>query len=190
LQLTQGHEQGHFLLLGQAEVQLLFGAALEEGVDDFVEVLGDFALEGELVLLRALEELDAVLDAHEHVLLVEDFGHDEVEQAPELLEVVVERSAGEQQAEGGLELVEGEEALGFIVFDLVRLVDDQRLPLYARQRRVADLRPLVVGDDDVELPRLQNLLQKILPRLNVEDHQFDLGAGEPFGELPRPIASY
>jgi hypothetical protein len=121
---------------------------------------------------------------------VEDFGHDEVEQAPELLEVVVERSAGEQQAEGGLELVQGEEALGFIVFDLVRLVDDQRLPLYARQWRVADLRPLVVSDDDVELPRLQNLLQKILPRLNVEDHQFDLGAGEPFGELPRPIASY
>jgi hypothetical protein len=46
----------------------------------------------------------------------------------------------------------------------MRLINNQRLPLDSRQLRNVGLYSLVGGDDNVELLRLQDVLQKIFPR--------------------------
>jgi hypothetical protein len=180
LQLAQRHKDGQLCLFQQAELQVLLDASLEEGVNDLVEVLSDLALVLQTVFLRSLIVFEALLDALENVLLIEQPGHDEVEQRPQLLEIVVERCSGEQQSEGGPEVVEADEILGLVVLQFVRLVDDHGLPLDPCQLVYAGLRSLVVDDDDVEFFGLQNLLQKCFPRLNVQNHQFDPRTGKPF----------
>jgi hypothetical protein len=76
-----------------------------------MEVLGNLALVLQLLIFRPIEVLDPLLNALKKVSLIEDIRHDEVEQRPQFLEVIVERRASEQQTEGGLEVVDALEIL-------------------------------------------------------------------------------
>ena len=65
----------------------------------------------------------------EVVRAVEDLGQEEVEEGPELVEVVLERSPGEQQPVGGLDLPDDHAQLALLILDSVRLVNHHVLPV-------------------------------------------------------------
>lgn len=155
-----------------------------------MEVLGNATLKFELFLFRSLEHFNALFNSLEHVLLKENIRHYEVKKTPKLLEVVVERCTSEEKPEAGLELIEAKEVLRLVVFYFMRLVNDKRFPIDARERQKAGLGSLVVSDDDVKLPWSQDLFYEFFPRESVEYHQSHLRRGEPFCQLSFPIARY
>lgn len=95
LKLAHRHEQSHLRLFFKTQIEFLLGPSFEERVNDFVEDLGHLALMLQLLLLSPLKELGFLFNLKEEILIVEDLGHDEVEQAPKFLEVVIKRSSCE-----------------------------------------------------------------------------------------------
>ena len=101
LKFAHGHKQSHLCLFFEAQIQLLLGPPLEEWVDNLMEDLCHLALMLQLLLLSPLEAVGFLLDLAEELLVVKEVRHDEVEQAPEFLQVVVQGSSGEQKPKSG-----------------------------------------------------------------------------------------
>jgi hypothetical protein len=76
---------------------------------------------------------------------------EEVEQRPELVQVVLERSAGDEEAVARVEKADDLGEDGVDVLDAMRLVDDDVLPRQFLERRLLALADLVGGDADVKV---------------------------------------
>eukprot|EP00976_Prorocentrum_cordatum_P114019 1195790-Prorocentrum_minimum.AAC.6 len=84
-------------------------------------------------------------------LVVEHLRQQQVEQRPELLQVVLQRGAGEQQAALALEAIEVAAEAAFAVLHALRLVDDDVLPVHFAQLRAVAHDVLVRRHQHVEL---------------------------------------
>jgi len=82
----------------------------------------------------------------------EDLGEKEVKERPELCQIVLKRSAGEQDSMSRYVLLaQGLSELGLGVFHAMTFVDDDVLPLDLAQGRLVVQDILVRGQYDVEL---------------------------------------
>ena len=81
--------------------------------------------------------------------VLEDVGEQEVEQRPQLVQVVLQRRAGDQQALLAVEHAYGFAELRVLVLDAVRVVDDQVLPRELLEGRPLGVGGFVRGHDDV-----------------------------------------
>ena len=109
-------------------------------------------LEAGLQLVHEVDGLHVGLLVLEGLDVGEDLGLDEVEQTPELLGVVLDRRAGEQDDARGRQLLEHVDDARVAVFEAVRLVDDQVVEGDVLERVLeVGLEDLEGGDDDVRL---------------------------------------
>ena len=115
--------------------QLLFHLALEatqqKGAEHLVQPLDQAVV----VLGRALDHSSQGIGKPflEVTVRFEDVGHEEVHEGPELHQVVLKGRSRQEQAPGGLEVEEELPPLGLEVLDVLRLVQDQVVPLLATE---------------------------------------------------------
>ena len=64
----------------------------------------------------------------EDIHYLEDIGHEEVHEGPQLHEVVLQRRAGEQEAPPAAEVEQQLPPLALEVLDVLRLVEDEVVP--------------------------------------------------------------
>lgn len=123
------------------------------------------------VLLRQGDfGLAAVLEpVVEEFGLAEYFGEEEVEQAPELVQVVLEGGASQQQFALGVEFADDLGELTVLVLDLVGFVNDDVVPLDLLQTIEADSDPLEGGHDDVKLALVHHVGQDLLALITGSD---------------------
>mmetsp|Transcript_59635 Transcript_59635/g.158717 ORF Transcript_59635/g.158717 Transcript_59635/m.158717 type:complete len:424 (-) Transcript_59635:1733-3004(-) len=134
-----------------------------------------------LRLLRALEE------GVELVRVGELVGQKEVEQRPQLVQVVLQRGTGEQQARVRLELAHHRGQLGVLVLDAVRLIDDEVAPVELLEVRLLAAHDLERRHHHVELVRLDLLLELLLALLLGAAHVHHAVVRQPLLELLHPV---
>ena len=121
---------GDFGFCRQLGGHLFFGAAQQEGPDPPVQVSQALGV-GLFLDRRAVVALEAFAVA-------KPAGHEEVEQRPELAQVVFQRCATQAQALLGLDLRQGEGGLAARVLDVLRFIENQQvIALGAEQGEVA-----------------------------------------------------
>ncbi|KAI3476086.1 hypothetical protein L1887_62392 [Cichorium endivia] len=116
-----------------------------------------------------------------------DVGEEEVEQRPELHEVVLERRAGDEQAGAR---VEGTHDLGehrVDVLDAVRLVNDDVLPRELLERALFAQAHLVGGDEHVKVLGQQVFVDDLVALLLGALEGDHVEAGHPALELAVPV---
>jgi len=150
-------------LVGQLALHLLLEAPEQERPEHLVQAPDD----EQRLLLVQLHLLAGGGEGRVEPLLeggagLEDGGQQEVEEGPELGQLVLERRAGEEQAVrrdvGHVERV-GE--LAVVVLHAVALVDDHVLPADLAQARLVPDHVLVGGGDHVELAAADLRLQAL-----------------------------
>ena len=152
LPLPLAEPAGHQVLELGRQVLLDFGleAAQEEGPQDAVQPLHD-ALVPEVGPARLDDVGEGCQEPRlELVVAGEDVGHEEVEERPELHQVVLQGGASEEEAPLGGEVEQRPPALRAPVLDHVGLVEDQKVPLLAQEEPGVLQREGVGRDADVE----------------------------------------
>ncbi len=81
----------------------------------------------------------------------EDIRQQKVQQGPELVQIVLQRRASQQQSVLGVQHTHGGTELTGLVLQAMRLVDDQIMPGDLGQRRFLQVDDFVRGDDNVPL---------------------------------------
>lgn len=121
----------------------------------------------------------------------ESLGHEEVEQRPELLEGVLQRSACDEHAAFSLELHEHAVQQRLGVFEAVGLVDHKVLPAEGAKNALVLHHNLVCRQEDVELElvvlAVELVLLDDLPAGAVPAVHDDVHARGPLAELLRPV---
>mmetsp|Transcript_24499 Transcript_24499/g.75672 ORF Transcript_24499/g.75672 Transcript_24499/m.75672 type:complete len:292 (-) Transcript_24499:33-908(-) len=160
LRLGHGREQDGFGLGGQGLFDVVLQSPEDEGSQEFVELFYDGGL-GVGVDDLQVEELVEFLRRRK------DVREEEIQQRPELVQVVLQRRSGNQEAVLDLELSHGLRELGVFVFDAVRLVHDEHAPAQLHQRRLFQIRHLVGRHHHVPRAALvlarQVRLRRLLP---------------------------
>jgi hypothetical protein len=167
------------LLLGEERVlDIGLDTTQEEGAEDLVELLDNGI---RFIAVLGLEPFVKVFARGE------DVGKDKVEQSPELVEVVLQRCTGDQEASA---TGKGTDDLGekrVDILDTVGLVNGNVLPAELFQRRLFTQTHFVRRDEDVKLLG-KNLVRNELGTLllgALEDEHTE--AGHPFLDLTRPV---
>ena len=117
----------------------------------------------------------------------EDLGQEEVEERPQLVQVVLQRRAGDEEAVGGAEHAHGAREDGVLVLDAVRLVDDDVAPVHLLEEVLLLDDHLVRRDDRVELAGLQEVRLLVLALLRVAVELDGPQRGAPPPELVHPV---
>ena len=115
----------------------------------------------------------------------EQAGVDEVEEIPQLAEVIFDRGAGGDQLEAGGKRHRRLRPFGGGVFDRLCLVEDDRLPRYRREQFVFLLQQGVGGDQQVEFAEIADAF---FPVATGEDLDLD-GRGET-SHLGLPVGGH
>mmetsp|Transcript_8914 Transcript_8914/g.21077 ORF Transcript_8914/g.21077 Transcript_8914/m.21077 type:complete len:452 (+) Transcript_8914:1433-2788(+) len=176
LHLAHGNVHVDLGLLGEALLDVGLEAAEEEGAKDAVQLPGHL-----LGLLGGLEERIEVIGVCELVW------QQEVEQRPQLVQVVLQRRAREQQARVGLELADHERELRVLVLDPVSLIDDKVAPVELLKMIFLAAHNLEARDDHVKLPWLHLLLELGIALVLASSHVHDAVVREPLPELSDPV---
>ena len=151
LVLREFHVDGDFSLLGQFLGHRLLGTAEHKGRDECLQLLLAF------VILQVGDRDDVFLV--ELLVGTEEPGVDELEEVPELTEVVLYGSTGEDDAAGSLELHADNAGLGAPVFDDMSLIKAGDVPLLAGHAEMQRNERPVGGEDDVAI---RGLIHNIL----------------------------
>jgi hypothetical protein len=176
---AERHVELHLALRRQLLRHVALEAAQQKRPQHFVQLANHLLL---LVLVGQIEPLVKVVRRGEHV------GQQEVEQRPQLVQIVLQRRAGEQQAIGGVKVAHHRGELGVLVLDAVRLVDDQVLEAELGQRRLLDHGDLVRRQHDVERVRHELLGDEGGARLLVAVELAHAARRKPLVELAIPVA--
>ena len=104
----------------------------------------------------------------EMLLVAEVAGLDEIHDAPQIEQAVLQRRAGERQAVLGLQLLHRLRDLRAGVLDELRLVENHRAERELLQLLQVAPQQRVVGHDDVVL---RNLLAQVVPRGAAFEHE-------------------
>lgn len=99
----------------------------------------------------------------EVVRAFKDVGQEEVEQGPELVEVVLQRGSGEQKPVARFDLANDEGEFGLFVLDSVGLIDDHVLPVELLEDALLSDEHLVGGDDDVPTAGHHRVADELVP---------------------------
>ena len=201
-QLEQGVQDGHLALgqalfvhvgqhlgaqlAGQGGVELGLGLFQRAAGDAFHlgrQVLGHFGLgtaqnEGPHAGAQVVQGLGvAVLDglddaALEGMLRTEEAGHQELEQAPELKEVVLDGRTGQAQAHAGMDAAHGAGRDGVGVLDVLGFVQDDGVELVFLHLLQVTPQQGVGGDDEV---RFRDMLEHALAARAVDGQAAQAG---------------
>lgn len=149
------HDEGHHFI-----VQFFKGLALVIREEEFV-----FLESGQV----DFEEFFVVF--FEEFFGVEIAGHEEVEEAPEFYEAVLDGSASEDETVQSFQLLDGFEFESFDVFDEMSFVQDQELHIDFFKNALVLLHDAVASDEDNGVVRLLPLLHlsELLLVVNHED---------------------
>ena len=175
--------------LGELTLHVLDQSAEHERLEDLVQAGDDDDL---LLLLHPVELLAVALlivpePLLEHLGVVEHLRKEQVEQRPQLAEIVLQRRPREQQSTVAPELVQVARQSPLAIFQSLRLVDDDVLPVHLAELRAIAHDELVGGDEDVEL-ELKHLLREDLGAfLSSADVIHRLHALEPRLDLRLPV---
>mmetsp|Transcript_13574 Transcript_13574/g.42695 ORF Transcript_13574/g.42695 Transcript_13574/m.42695 type:complete len:203 (-) Transcript_13574:773-1381(-) len=121
---------------------------------------------------------------------LEDVRQNEVEQAPQLVEVVLDWRAREQQALArAIVLPQAARQHRLVVLEAVTLIDDQVVPVGLGERGLVAHHEVVVGDDHLKLAA-QHLVAQCPALPAVAIIQDNLALGQPALELVAPIGAH
>ena len=146
--------------------------------------------EMQLLFFSSLKVVDNFFNLIKKLTIIEYFWHYEVEQTPQLLKIVTERSPSHQQLESGIEMVKSGKILTLEVFYFMSLVHNQHLPIYPRQRIKTLLDPFISGDHNVKFSRFDYLPQTFLPLLLSAHQKHNVSRRKPFVDLPDPVVRH
>ena len=187
-------ESGHVALddvldlVGQLRLDLLLQASEEKRAEHFVQAADD----EQRLLLVELDLLAGGGEGRVEPLLeraarLEYVRQEEVEERPQLGQLVLQRRAGEQQAvRRYVERVQRHGQLAVVVLHAVALVDDHVAPAYLGQARLVAYDVLVGGREHVELAVLEQSGQVAALRRITLVHDVDDGR-RPARKLVHPV---
>uniref|UniRef100_A0AAG5DLD8 Uncharacterized protein n=1 Tax=Anopheles atroparvus TaxID=41427 RepID=A0AAG5DLD8_ANOAO len=178
LHLRQADEDLHLLLRQQPLLDLGLEPPQQERLQHGVQPLD------QRVVVHALVRVEPAVEV---IGAVEDVRQQEVEQRPELVQVVLQRRTGQQQPVGGLELAQDLRQLRLFVLDAVRLVDHHVAPVEPLERRLLADAHLVRRDAHVPLARRQHVPNERVARLLVADQAHGSDRRTPACELVHPV---
>ncbi|GIX63107.1 NADH-quinone oxidoreductase subunit L [Babesia caballi] len=152
---AQRNHQEQLVLGGHVGEHVLLRPPQHEGAQDLVEARNYAQVARLALLLRQLLGADEVELDLKLLRGGEDLGEEEVEQRPQLLQVVLQRRAGDQQAVLGPEHADDLAQLGLLVLDAMCLIDDDVVEVEPGERVLRLAADFVRRDDDVVLLRVQ-----------------------------------
>lgn len=172
----------------QALFHLFLDPAQQERLQDAVQLLDDllvsllFLFVGHVFL--ALAQVEPLVEV---VRRRENLRQKEVEQGPELMEIVLKRGARQQQAIATVKLAEPLRDLAVLILELVGLVDDDVFPLKLEQLVHAGSHTFERGEADIELARLKVVFQDVLALSLRRDQVEAADLRAPLFELLLPV---
>lgn len=124
LHVTHTNLQNGLLLGGQAALHIRLDTAQQEGTQHLVQLLHHLGL----LLLASITQAEPLLEL---LCAAEHLRQQEVEQGPQLVQVVLQGGTGDEQAIVGAEHAHHAGKHGVLVLDAVSLVNDDVAPVEA-----------------------------------------------------------
>ena len=167
------------LLLGRdGALDVGLDAAEQKGLEHLVQLRDHLLFD---LLVADVEPLVELLVGRE------DIGQQEVEQCPQLMQVVLHGRASDEEARVRFKGAEHLRQLRLLVLHAVRLVDNQVAPRVLAEGALLLDDHLVARDAHVELAWLQLLGDEALALLAVAVEVAHLETGRPVSELTHPV---
>jgi hypothetical protein len=154
----------HFLLGRKVLLYLSLGSSQHKGLEDLVQLTNQldvflFGLDACRVGPCFCRVVEPVV---KELRIAEDLGKQEIKQTPKLMQIVLQGSSSQEQLALRMQLPHHLGKLTILVFDLMRLIDYDVVPLDFLQTRQTQPHSLKTCHNNVELSLINHIGQNVL----------------------------